>query len=52
MHQRYAKVRVGKALYRLDLKFTPYRREMVRLGRTIRMATFIFGVCVAMSGPR
>ena len=51
MSQRYAGFRVGKAVYRLDLKFTPYRRELVRVGRTIRMATFVFGVCVAMS-PR
>ena len=49
MSQRYARVTVGKALYRLDLKFTPYRRELVRVGRSIRMATFVFGVCVAMS---
>ena len=52
MEQRYASFRAGKALYRLDLKFTPYRREMVRVGRTIRMAKFIFGVCVAMGVPR
>ena len=42
----YAQVRIGRGLYRWDLRFTPFHREVIRIGRSIRIGVYIFGILV------
>lgn len=41
-----AQVRIGRGLYRWDLRFTLFHREVIRIGRSIRIGVYIFGVLI------
>lgn len=49
MHARnpvYTRTRIGLGTYRRDLRWTPFHREAIRIGRSIRKGVYIFGVLV------